>query len=71
MLGNAFCPRTAISVVEGGAEMIVFDEILRMRQKELKHYLAGYLKKMGYDVIRQKGFLYARGNRSGVAGGTP
>lgn len=41
--------------------MIVFDEILRMRQKELKHYLAGYLKKMGYDVIRQKGFLYAEG----------
>ena len=38
--------------------MIGFDEILRMRQKELKHYLAGYLKKMGYDVIRQKGFLH-------------
>lgn len=27
--------------------MIVFDDILRMRQKELKHYLAGHLKKSG------------------------
>lgn len=41
--------------------MIAFDDILRMRQKELKHYLAGYLKKMDYDVLNRKGFLYAKG----------
>lgn len=41
--------------------MIAFDDILRMRQKELKHYLAGHLKKMGYNVVKQKGFLYAAG----------
>lgn len=41
--------------------MIAFDDILRMKQKELKHYLVGHLKKMGYDVVKQKGFLYAAG----------
>lgn len=41
--------------------MIAFEDILRMRQKELKHYLVGHLKKMGYDVVKQKGFLYAAG----------
>ena len=41
--------------------MIAFEEILRMRQKELKHYLSGYLKKAGYSVINKKGFLYAKG----------
>ena len=42
--------------------MIAFDDILRMRQKELKHYLSGYLKKEGYDVIGKKGYLYAKGD---------
>lgn len=41
--------------------MIAFDDVLRMRQKELKHYLVGYLKKAGYDIIKRKGFLYAEG----------
>lgn len=41
--------------------MITFDEILRMRQKELKHYLAGYLKEADYNIVRKKGFLYAKG----------
>ena len=41
--------------------MIAFEEILRMRQKELKHYLTEYLKETGYDVVRKKGFLYAKG----------
>lgn len=41
--------------------MIAFDDILRMRQKELKHYLAGHLKKLGYDMVKRKGFLYAKG----------
>lgn len=41
--------------------MIAFDEILRMRQKELKHYLSKHLKEIGYDVIKHKGFLYAEG----------
>jgi len=41
--------------------MIAFDDILRMRQKELKHYLAGYLKNAGYDTVKRKGFLYAEG----------
>ncbi|MCI8471479.1 MAG: hypothetical protein HFE65_00050 [Clostridiales bacterium] len=40
---------------------MTFEEILRMRQKELKHFLAAYLKEQGYLVERQKGFLYARG----------
>ena len=42
--------------------MINFDDILRMRQKELKHYLSGHLKKEGYEVISKKGFLYAKGD---------
>lgn len=42
--------------------MIAFDDILRMKQKELRHYLAGYLKKSGYDVVKRKGFLYAKGD---------
>lgn len=41
--------------------MIAFDEILRMRQNELKHYLVDYLKKTGYETMVKKGFLYARG----------
>lgn len=41
--------------------MIRFDDILRMRQKELKHYLAGHLKKLGYETVKKKGFLYAEG----------
>lgn len=41
--------------------MIAFDDILRMRQKELKHYLAGYLKRVDYNVVNRKGFLYAEG----------
>lgn len=40
---------------------MTFEEILRMRQKELKHFLAAYLKEQGYTVDRQKGFLYAEG----------
>jgi len=40
---------------------MTFEEILRMRQKELKHFLAACLKEQGYLVERQKGFLYARG----------
>ena len=42
--------------------MIAFDDILRMRQKELKHYLAGHLKKSGYEAVKKKGFLYAAGD---------
>lgn len=42
--------------------MIAFDDILRMRQKELKHYLAGHLKESGYEVTKRKGFLYAEGD---------
>ena len=42
--------------------MINFDDILRMRQKELKHYLSGHLKKEGYEVISKKGFLYRSEN---------
>lgn len=41
--------------------MTAFDEILRMRQKELKHYLAAHLKHLGYKVTARKGFLYAEG----------
>lgn len=41
--------------------MIRFDDILRMRQKDLKHYLAGHLKKLGYETVKKKGFLYAEG----------
>lgn len=40
---------------------MTFEEILRMRQKELKHFLAAYLKEQGYTVELQKGFLYAKG----------
>lgn len=40
---------------------MIFEEILRMRQKELKHFLSAYLKEQGYTVERQKGFLYAKG----------
>lgn len=36
---------------------MTFEEILRMRQKELKHFLAAYLKEQGYTVELQKGFL--------------
>ena len=42
--------------------MTVFDNILRMRQKELKHYLSGRLKKLGYEVTHKKGFLYGEGD---------
>ena len=42
--------------------MIAFDDILRMRQKELRHYLVGHLKESGYDVVKRKGFLYAKGD---------
>lgn len=41
---------------------MTFEEILRMRQKELKHFLSAYLKEQGYQVTRQKGFLYAKGD---------
>lgn len=41
--------------------MISFDDILKMRQKELKHYLSGHLKKSGYEVTGKKGFLYGEG----------
>ena len=34
--------------------MIRFDDILRMRQKELKHYLAGHLKKLGYETVKKR-----------------
>lgn len=40
---------------------MTFEEILRMRQKELKLFLSTYLKEQGYTVTRQKGFLYAKG----------
>ena len=40
---------------------MTFEEILHMRQKELKHFLSAYMKKQGYQVSRQKGFLYAKG----------
>lgn len=42
--------------------MIVFDDILRMRQKELKHFLSGHLKQLGYNPIGKKGYLYAAGD---------
>lgn len=42
--------------------MIAFDDILRMRQKELRHYLVGHFKESGYDVVKRKGFLYAKGD---------
>ena len=42
--------------------MIAFDDILRMRQKELRHYLVGHLKESGYDAVKRKGFLYAKGD---------
>lgn len=41
---------------------MTFEEILRMRQKELKHFLSVYLKEQGYMVTQQKGFLYAKGD---------
>lgn len=41
---------------------MTFEEILRMRQKELKHFLSAYLKEQGYMVTQQKGFLYAKGD---------
>lgn len=41
--------------------MMNFDTVLRMSQKELKQYLAGHLKELGYEVIKKKGFLYAEG----------
>ena len=34
--------------------MIRFDDILRMRQKDLKHYLSGHLKKLGYETVKKK-----------------
>lgn len=40
---------------------MTFEEILRMRQKELKHYLAKYLKQSGYEITNKKGFLYGKG----------
>lgn len=39
-----------------------FQRILRMSQKELKHYLAQHLKDSGYTTTSQKGFLYAEGS---------
>ena len=41
---------------------MTFEDILRMRQKELKHFLSACLKEQGYTVTRQKGFLYAKGD---------
>lgn len=41
---------------------MTFEEILRMRQKELKHALSKHLKGQGYSVVSQKGFLYAEGD---------
>ncbi|MDD4510305.1 MAG: hypothetical protein PHY23_05330 [Oscillospiraceae bacterium] len=38
-----------------------FENILQMRQKELKHNLAKELKAMGYSVTNAKGYLYAPG----------
>lgn len=39
-----------------------FQCILRMSQKELKHYLAKHLKSSGYTITSQNGFLYAEGS---------
>jgi hypothetical protein len=38
-----------------------FEAILKMRQKELKHSLAKELRRMGYPVTNDRGYLYAPG----------
>lgn len=42
--------------------MMNFEEILQMRQKELKHALSNHLKQMGYTVTSKRGFLYGSGD---------
>ena len=42
--------------------MMNFEEILQMRQKELKHALSKHLKQMDYEVTGKRGFLYGRGD---------
>lgn len=40
--------------------MKTFEEICYMSQKELKEYLAKYLRSKGYTVVKEDGFLYAK-----------
>lgn len=41
--------------------MMTFENILQMRQKDLKRQLDRLLRKQGYEVINKHGFLYAKG----------
>lgn len=38
-----------------------FEQILKMDQETLKMYLESFLKKAGYEVVNEDGFLYAKG----------
>ena len=44
-----------------GSTTLSLAAILKMRQKELKHSLAKELRKKGYQVSNDKGYLYALG----------
>lgn len=44
--------------------MMEFEEVLRMRQKDLKHTLKKELREMDYAPVSQSGFLYAPGDVS-------
>jgi hypothetical protein len=41
--------------------LLKFETILKMTQKDLKQYLMQELKQLGYKPINKKGFLYAEG----------
>ena len=41
--------------------MITFENILQMRQEDLKRELKQLLCKQGYEVVSKHGFLYAKG----------
>lgn len=41
--------------------MITFENILQMRQEDLKRELKRLLCKQGYEVVSKRGFLYAKG----------
>ena len=43
-------------------DLMKFEKILKMTQKQLKQYLHTELKKLGYNPINKKGFLYAEGS---------
>ena len=40
---------------------MTFENILQMRQKDLKRELDRLLRKQGYEVVNKHGFLYAKG----------